>query len=180
MTLTQANSLVLTVALSLLSACTGDSARIEELERELAEIREEVSQTSTLPETTTTTEPTTTTTTIPELTPAQQVYCADLVTVIAVPTTTGGRTARPETVEFFELAHQMGYLQLPYNPSHWGNAVAETPRDFVSFAHLFAGAMALDVGGALVVEWASNLASQGTTSVDTVYQEVCLQAWELR
>ena len=167
-------------AVLVVTACGGDSARIDELEAELEELRTSTTQPTTTTIATTTTQPTTTTSTIPELSPAQAQYCADLLTEIAVPTATGGRTARPETIQFFELAHRMGYLQLPYNAANWGQAVAETPTEFVSLTHLFAGAMSLNVGEAMILEWANNLIEVGITDAGSIYEEVCLQAWELR
>lgn len=176
--------LAVAMALTLVSACSGGDERITELEQELAELRDELA-TTTLPTPTsaepptTSTAPTTTTSPPIELTPAQEVHCLDLVSVVAVPTATGGRTPRPETVEFFTLASQMGYLDLPYNPPSWGQGTAETPREFVSITSIFAGAMSLNVGDAMLIEWARNLQGLGV-SVEDAFVEVCLQAWELR
>lgn len=122
---------------------------------------------------------TTTSTAIATLSPAQDVFCEDLLTVIAVPTVTGGRTIRPDTVTFFNLAERMGYLDLPYQSQGWGKAKATDPKSFVSVTHIFAGAMSTDVGDALKGEWRLNLEGVGI-DYEQAFTEVCLQAWELR
>ena len=90
-------------------------------------------------------------------------------------------TNRPETEQFFDLAERMGYLNLPYQGEDWGQAVAETPEQFVQWVSAFSdeGILSLDVGTSMIDEWKRNLEESGA-SYEEAFIEVCLQAWELR
>ena len=110
----------------------------------------------------TTTIPPTTTTTVPKLTPAQEIYCEDLVTDVMVPTSYGGSQNRPETVVFFELAGRLGYLDLPYLGEDWGQGVAHDADQFVSNVVIFEGSLFSDDNlDAFITEWKRNLQEAG-------------------
>jgi hypothetical protein len=170
----------LAVVLSLaISACGGQNERISDLESQLAELESQIEATTTTGAATTSTAAATTTTTVLMLTAAQRVYCEDITGVVAVRTPTGGTRSRPETIQFFEIAHELGYLNLPYTRDSWGLAVAETPEDFVSTTHIFYGALSLDVGEAMRQEWLLNQILEDH-SLDEAFTAVCAQAWDLR
>lgn len=130
----------------------------------------------------TTTIPPTITTMVPELTPAQEIYCEDLVTDVMVPTSYGGSQNRPETVVFFELAERLGYLDLPYLGEDWGQVVAHDADRFVSTVVIFEGSLFSDDNlDAFITEWTRNLQEAGVeVPFEQVFAATCLQAWELR
>lgn len=171
----------------LLTACGDNADRIADLESQIADLEGQVEQAESTTTTTftTTTLETTTTTAPPSLTAAQETYCDDLTSVAAVRTETGGTRARPETVEFFDIAHRLDYLNLPFTSLVWGEARATTPEEFVNIARTFfvgGGVLETDVDDKMREAWEVNLRSESDERVDfdAIYTEVCLQAWELR
>lgn len=171
------NAVCLLVMAALL-ACGGGDSDVEALQQQVDELQSQLDRVTT----TTVAQPTTTTVaqTAPvSLTPAQENYCLDVTTVIAVPTASGGTKTRTETVTFFELAQQMDYLELPYGRPEWGQGVAKTPEEFILIVHVFAGVLSTDVGPALLDEWMLNMDGAGIDS-SRAFDDVCLQAWELR
>lgn len=171
----------------IVAGCSDSSDRIAELESQIGELEGQVeeaeSTTTTSSPTAISTLPPTTTTTEPTLSAAQETYCNDLTSEVAVRTETGGTRARPETVEFFDIAHRLGHLNLPYTGLTWGEARATTPEEFVDISRTFAGAVVeTDAGESIRASWFVNLQSESSEPVDfeAAYREVCLEAWELR
>lgn len=165
---------LLVVGLILLAACGGgdDTAALEEriadLEQQLAEA---TATTTTSPTTTSTMATTLATTTMVELSAAQRVYCEDLISVIQLRAPTGGLTARPETVAFMQIAHELGYLTPPGG---------ESPERFVMKVYQEAGAWTHFVAAnALRREWQAVLGGDAQL-FEQAFSETCLQAWELR
>ena len=120
-----------------------------------------------------------TTTAEPSLSAAQEIYCEDLLTVVAVATATGGSTNRPETVTFLSLAERLGYLRLPYRGEGWPYGI-ETIEEFIFLTILESDHLLdPDVGDALIEEWRRNLEGAGA-DFESAFVETCLEAWQLR